>query len=133
MQVEVSFPSATRIRASSKDLTVEIGPPPDRGGDPNAYGPFDMLLCALATCTGSQVLHFLHERGLDTCGAGVRIDAKRSTESHLLENVSIEIAVPPGFPEKYQEAIIRAAGLCFIKQQLGQRPAITTSVVATEA
>jgi hypothetical protein len=29
MQVEVSFPSGTRVRAQSADLTVEIGPPPD--------------------------------------------------------------------------------------------------------
>jgi hypothetical protein len=29
MQVEVSFPSATRVRAQSRDLTVEVGPPPD--------------------------------------------------------------------------------------------------------
>jgi hypothetical protein len=37
---------------------------------------------------------------------GVRIDAERSEETHLL-----------------------APGLCFVKQQLGQRPEIATSVV----
>ena len=129
MQVEVSFPSATRIQARSKDLTVEVGPPPDRGGDPEAYGPFDILLCALATCTGFQVADFLHQRGFEAAGAGVHIEAERSEESHLLKAISIQISLPPDFPEKYHDAIVRAAGLCFIKQQLGQRPEITTSVV----
>jgi len=130
MQVEVTFPSPTRIQAHSKDLTVEVGPPLDRGGDADAYGPFDLLLCSLATCTGFQVADFLQQRGFDTAGAGVHMEAERSEETHLLETISIQISVPPDFPEKYNDAIVRAAGLCFIKQQLGQRPEITTSVVA---
>jgi uncharacterized OsmC-like protein len=129
MQVEVSFPNATRIRACSKDLTVEVGPPPDRGGDAEAYGPFDLLLCSLATCTGFQVADFLQQRGFDAQAAGVRIEAVRSETSHLLDSISIAISVPEGFPQKYHDAIVRAAGLCFIKQQLGQPPEITTSVV----
>jgi putative redox protein len=129
MYVEVSFPNATRIRARSKDLTVEIGPPPDRGGDPGAYGPFDLLLCSLATCTGFQVADFLQQRGFDAAGAGVNIEAERSEETHLLGAISIQINVSPDFPAKYNDALVRAAGLCFIKEQLGQRPKITTSVV----
>lgn len=128
MQAEVTFPSPTRIQATSGGLTVEVGPPPDRGGDPEAYGPFDILLCSLATCTGFQVADFLQQRGFDTSTAGVRIQAERGTESHLLESVSIEIAVPGDFPAKYHDAIVRAAGLCFIKQQLGHRPEINTIV-----
>lgn len=128
MQTEVTFPSATRIQARSKGLTVEVGPPPDRGGDPEAYGPFDILLCSLATCTGFQVADFLGQRGFDTAAAGVRIEAERGEESHLLEHISIDITVPPGFPDKYHDALVRAAGLCFIKQQLGKRPEIATTV-----
>jgi putative redox protein len=128
VQVEVTFPSATLIRAHSKGLTVEVGPPPDRGGDPEAYGPFDILLCSLATCTGFQVADFLQQRGFDATAAGVRIEAERSEESHLLERISIDITVPLDFPDKYRDAIIRAAGLCFVKQQLGQRPETSTTV-----
>ena len=129
MKAEVTFPSPGRIRATSKGLTVEVGPPPDHGGDPDAYGPFDILLCSLATCTGFQVADFLRRRGLDTATAGVRIEAERGAESHLLESISIEIVVPADFPDKYQDAIVRAAELCFVKQQLGHRPEITTTVV----
>jgi putative redox protein len=133
VQAVVSFPSPTRIQASAGGLTVEVGPPPDRGGDPDAYGPFDILLCSLAACTGFQVADFLRERGFDTADAGVRIEAERSPETHLLERISIEIDVPAGFPDKYRDAIVRAAGLCFIKQQLGQKPEIVTSVAGTPA
>lgn len=128
MDVEVSFPSNNRIRACSQGLLVEIGPPPDRGGDPEAYGPFNMLLCGLATCTGFMVLEFLAERGLPTACAGLRIQSERSDQTHLLENVSIEIRVAAGFPEKYHDAIVRAAARCPVKAQLGVNPEFSLAI-----
>lgn len=130
LEATVSYPSDTRIRAQAKDLVVEVGPPPHRGGDPGAYGPFDLLLCALATCTGFPVMDFLQERGIPTEGAAVRLKALRGEESHILEQVDIEIVVPPEFPDKYRDALVRAAGLCFIKEQLGKAPVFATTVVA---
>lgn len=129
MDVEVSFVGATRVRAKARDLEVEVGLPPARGGDPDAYGPFDMLLCGLGTCTGSAVRDFLQERGFPTAQAGLHIQARRNSETHLLENVSIEIRVPEGFPDKYRQAVIRAAGTCPIKDQLGLKPQFTVAVV----
>jgi putative redox protein len=122
MDVEVGFPSSSTVQARSKDLLVEVGPPPRQGGNPDAYGPFDMLLCALGTCTGYQVLDFLQTRRLSTVGAGLRIRAERNESTHKLENVTIEIRVPEGFPAKYHEALIRAAGSCPVKDQLGLKP-----------
>lgn len=122
MDVMIDFPSRTTVQARSKNLVVQVGPPPDRGGDPDTYGPFDMLLCGLGTCTGSAVRDFLLERGLPIDQAGMRITAQRSAITHLLENVVIEIRVPAGFPERYGEAIIRAAKTCPVKDQLGLAP-----------
>lgn len=130
LDVQVSFPSDTCVRACSRDLVVEVGPPPHQGGDAGAYGPFDLLLCSLATCTGFQILSFLRERGMPIAEAGLRIKAERSEDSHLLEAVSMEISVPEGFPEKYRDAIVRATGLCLIKEQLGRRPELKISVVS---
>jgi ribosomal protein S12 methylthiotransferase accessory factor len=122
MDVFIDFPSTTTVQARSKNLLVQVGLPPDRGGDPDAYGPFDMLLCGLGTCTGSAVRDFLLERGMPIAEAGMRITAGRSPTTHLLENVVIELLVPAGFPEKYNEAIIRAAKTCPVKDQLGLVP-----------
>jgi putative redox protein len=128
MRVDVAFPAADKIQARAKGLTVEIGLPPDRGGDPDALGPFDLLLCSLALCTGYHVLAFLEERGLPVAKAGLTIEAERDGASHLLGPVSIRIEVPDGFPEKYRDAITRAAGQCLIKAQLGQKPDFTLTV-----
>ncbi|HLA81987.1 MAG TPA: OsmC family protein [Thermoleophilia bacterium] len=130
MHVEVGFPEKGRIQARTKDLLVEVGLPPDRGGDPEGLGPFDILLCSLATCTGFHVMSFLDERGLPLDDAGVTIDAMRSEESHLLESVTVKIKVPEGFPEKYRDAIVRSANLCLVKAQLGQKPEFVISVAS---
>jgi len=122
MNVEVSYHEGDRIRARAKGLVVEVGPPPGRGGDPDAYGPFDILLCGLATCTGYTVWDFLRERGLSVAESGLRIEAERDENTHLLANVVIEIFVPEGFPARYEEAIIRAAASCPVKDQLGLKP-----------
>ncbi len=129
MKVEVSFPSAETIEARCKDLVFEIGLPPDLGGDPDAYGPFDLLLSALALCTGHHVRAFLAERGLPIADAGLVVRAERSPDSHLLESITLELRVPQELPEKYNDAIVRAAGQCLVKQQLGCKPECVLSVV----
>ena len=128
MRVDVCFPADDKIQANAKGLAVEIGLPPDRGGDPEAIGPFDLLLCSLALCTGYHVLSFLEEREISVADAGLCIEAERDASSHLLEAVSIKIKVPAGFPEKYGDAIVRAAGQCPVKAQLGQAPEFNVSV-----
>lgn len=129
LEAQVSYPAPGRIRACARDLVVEVGPPPHRGGDPAAYGPFDILLAALATCTGFPVMDFLEERGFASREAAVNIRARRGEETHLLEEVEVEIVTPPDFPRKYEDALVRAAGLCFIKEQLGKAPVFTTKVL----
>ncbi len=129
MRVDVGFPASDEIQARSKGLVVEIGLPPDRGGDPEALGPFDLLLCSLALCTGYHVLAFLEERGISLAEAGLCVEAERSADSHLLDTVSVQIKVPADFPEKYGDAIMRAAGQCLVKAQLGHQPDFKMSVV----
>ena len=45
----------------------------------------------------------------------------------MLGRVEIEIMLPPDFPEKYREAIVRAAELCSVAKLLQKPPAILVS------
>lgn len=129
MHVEVEFPTDDRIQARSKEMVFEIGPPSSHGGAPEAMGPFDLVLSGLGLCTGYQVLAFLKERGLPRTGTSLGISAVHDEHTHLLKTVSLEIRVPEGFPEKYKDALIRAAGRCAVKTQLGQAPEFEFSVM----
>ena len=48
----------------------------------------------------------------------------------MIEQIDIEILVPPTFPEKYYDSLIRAAELCKVKKHLEQPPRfnVTTGV-----
>jgi len=129
VQVDVAFPDHESITARSGELSFKIGLPPDEGGDPDAYGPFDLLLSALALCTGHHVRAFLQQRGFPISDAGLIVRAERGGESHMLEPVTMEVRVPEDFPQKYEDALVRAMGLCLIRMQLGRQPDIQTVVV----
>jgi ribosomal protein S12 methylthiotransferase accessory factor len=48
----------------------------------------------------------------------------------MVDKIDLEIQLPPGFPEKYREAVIHSAQLCAVKKQLEHPPRfeITTSL-----
>ena len=39
-----------------------------------------------------------------------------------LAKIAIDIDLPPGFPEKYRNAVIKTAGLCTVKKVLMDPP-----------
>jgi ribosomal protein S12 methylthiotransferase accessory factor len=52
-------------------------------------------------------------------------------QTGLVGKVDFEIQVPPSFPEKYHDSLIRSAQLCAVKKHLETPPSfeITTKVV----
>jgi ribosomal protein S12 methylthiotransferase accessory factor len=42
----------------------------------------------------------------------------------MIKTLTLDIALPAGFPEKYREAVIRAADQCAVKKHLLDPPTI---------
>jgi len=40
----------------------------------------------------------------------------------MVDRIDLDIVVPPDFPEKYHDALIRAADQCAVKKHLAQPP-----------
>jgi len=131
MEMIIDFPGGARVDAHFGEFTVATDQPPAGGGQGLAPTPFAVFLSSLGTCAGIYVLGFCRQRNLPTDGIRViqRVYANRSTG--LLDNVDLEIQVPPDFPEKYHKALILSAEQCKVKQQMAAPPAfnITTRVV----
>ena len=62
------------------------------------------------------------------------VERTHSGKDGLVERIDIQIELPPDFPEKYRESVIRAAELCTVKKHLEHPPviAVTTEVVTGE-
>jgi len=121
MAMTVTFPGGQRVRADYEGLAIET----DQDGTSPA--PFDLFLASLATCAGFYALAFMQQRDIDTTGSRLTMDWRRDPATKRLEAVEIHLELPPGFPEKYHQAVVRAMDQCAVKRALDSPPSIVTT------
>ena len=73
--------------------------------------------------TDQPVVLFGKERYLTAKGIALKMTNDWNDQSHLAENIAIEITLPADFPEKYRRAVVRAAGMCTVKRHIEKPPA----------
>ena len=125
MEMEIVFPGGARVDAVMGNLTVVTNQ------DGSAPAPFGLFLASIGTCAGIYVLSFCTHRNLPTDGIKIIQRLQPNPATRMIETVDLEIVVPPDFPEKYHDALIRAADQCAVKKHLEQPPRfnVTTKVV----
>jgi ribosomal protein S12 methylthiotransferase accessory factor len=125
--MEITFTGELKVRADFDGLAVETDQPVGSGGGGTAAGPFDLFLASLGTCAGFYALRFMQQRGIDVEGARLTLSSDKDPQSGLVSAVQIHLELPPGFPDKYREAVVRAMDQCKVKRQLEQPPTVTAS------
>jgi putative redox protein len=116
MDLTVKFPGGLRVDA-------EYGPfliPTNQDG--TAPPPFALFLASIGTCAGIYVLGFCRQWGIDTAGLEITQRMEVDPFTKMIKKVYLDVHLPEGFPEKYTEAVIRAADQCAVKKHLHQAP-----------
>ena len=131
MEMQVHFPGNLRVDAEYKGFTIQTDQPVTGGGDGSAPAPFDLFIASLGTCAGIFMLSFMKQRGIDPQGSGVTLTTERDPATGMIGKIGFDLHLPPGFPEKYEAAIVRAVEQCSVKRHIHTPPAFT--VVATRA
>jgi putative redox protein len=118
MEMVIDFPGGSRVDAHFGEFTVQTDQPPAA----TAPTPFATFLASLGTCAGIYVLGFCRQRGLPSDGIRIiqRVHSDRSTG--MVDKIEMEIQVPPEFPEKYRDALVKSAELCAVKKHLETPP-----------
>lgn len=131
MELTIDFPGGARVDAHFGPYTVKTDQPPTGGGEGSAPSPFALFLSSIGTCAGIYVLGFCKQRGLPTEGIRIIQSVHSNPQSGMVEKVDLEIQVPPAFPQKYYDSLIRSAELCAVKKHLEHPPSfeVTTKVV----
>jgi ribosomal protein S12 methylthiotransferase accessory factor len=122
MEMVIDFPGGARVDAHFGPYTVKTDQPPMGGGEGSAPTPFAVFLASIGTCAGIYVLGFCQQRGLPTKGIRLIQRDRRDPITGMVGEVEIEIQVPPEFPEKYRDSLVRAAELCAVKKHLEHPP-----------
>jgi putative redox protein len=122
MEMLIDFPGGARVDAHFGPHTLKTDQPPAGGGEDSAPSPFDTFLASIGTCAGIYVLGFCRQRGISTDGIRILQRAHHDPATGMVASIDLEIQTPPGFPEKYLPALIRAADQCKVKKHLEHPP-----------
>lgn len=129
MEMLIDFPGGQRVDAHFGGFTVSTDQPPAS----TAPSPFDLFLASIGTCAGIYVLGFCRQRGLPSAGIRILEKVNHSPATGMVDKIQLEIQVPPTFPDKYRDSLIRSAELCAVKKHLEHPPRfeISTAVLAS--
>ena len=128
MEMNIDFPGGSRVDAHFGPFTVATDQPPVA----SAPAPFEIFLASIGTCAGIYVLGFCSQRSLPAQGIRIVERINRNRMTGMVETIGLEIQIPPEFPEKYRDSLIRSAELCAVKKHLEKPPKfnISTRVVS---
>lgn len=125
MEMKITFPGGKKVNAEMNGMTIPTDQPVEEGGDGTAPSPFIYFLASLGTCAGIYVLSFCQQREIDTEGLELTQQMEFAPDENgkkRLSLVTIDIMLPPGFPEKYRNAIVKTAELCTVKKVIMDPP-----------
>ena len=117
-----------KIDTSVDEHTVRTDLLESSGGEGSAPEPLDILFVALASCSANYAVEFCRAREIDTAGLAVRVAAKKTEESGLFDDVSVQLELPDDFPDKYRKAILRATEKCTVKKHLQAQISVRAQV-----
>lgn len=135
MEMIIDFPGGDRVDAHFGPYTVPTDQPPYHGGIASAATPFATFLASIGTCAGIYVLGFCRQRGIPTEGIRLIQIMEMNRMTGMIGKINLDIQLPPDFPEKYKNAVIRAADQCAVKKHLENPPQfdVYTSLITEPA
>lgn len=127
-EILVTLPGGRRVDAQLGGHLVRTDQPRDNGGEDSAPAPFGLFLASIGTCAGIFVQGFCQKRGLPF--ERIRILERPSWAADgSLSGVDLDIQVPPDFPEKYRDALVRVADQCSVKKAIAAQPRFAVRTV----
>lgn len=129
MEMVISFEGGKIVNAHYKDMIIKTDQSVSAGGEGSAPEPFTLFLASIGTCAGIYVKSFCDQRGISTDKISLVQSMSYNKENKLIEKINIEIRLPDDFPEKYKEAVIKAADLCTVKRHLANPPCIEVKTI----
>jgi ribosomal protein S12 methylthiotransferase accessory factor len=119
MDMTFSLLEGSRVDAHVGPFTIPTDQPP-HGAAPT---PFMLFLASIGACAAFYVQAFCRKRGIPVDGIRV-MQNNVPGPMGLVGHVQLRVELPPGFPERYRDAVIRSAEQCTVKKHLEHPPAI---------
>ena len=128
-EMVVTLPGGKRVDTQIGPHVIRTDQPAAGGGQDTAPAPFSLFLASIGTCAGIYVAGFCQKRDLPTEGIRLLQRNHFDPETGVLARVELDVEVPPSFPEKYREALVRVADQCAVKKAIQAQPVFEVRTV----
>ena len=132
MEMIIDFPGGSKVDAHFGDFIVKTDQPAMGGGEGSAPTPFLVFRSSIGTCAGIYVLGFCRQRGLASDGIRIIQSVHNNRMTGMVDKIDLEIQVPPSFPQKYYDALVRSADQCAVKKHLENPPQFNVFTQVTQ-
>lgn len=124
MEIKITFPGGKKVNAEIDGMAILTDQPRKYGGEGSAPTPYDHFLASIGTCAGIYVLSFCEERKIpaDRISLVERFEAEKRGDKVVLTKIILEVIIPPEFPEKYYNALIKVVDQCAVKKTIMNPP-----------
>lgn len=122
LDVTLSFPGGKRVDARIGQWDIPTDQAQDSGGQGTAPEPFQYFISSIATCAGIYLLGFCQSRKIPIENIAMRMRSEWSETAKRVERIVFEVDLPPDFPEKYKESVIRVINMCTVKKHILNPP-----------
>jgi putative redox protein len=123
--LNITFDGNKKVSAHLREFTIHTDQQEKDGGENTAPSPLEHFLASIGTCAGFYVAAFCQSRSISTDNMSIVQTIFRNDTTHMVEKITLDIILPPDFPEKYKAAVIKAADTCSVRKHLAAPPEIT--------
>lgn len=120
--MEITFDGGKIVTAHFKGHSIKTDQPESSGGKNSAPSPFELYLASIGTCAGIYVKSFCDNRNIPAENIKIIQTMDYNKETGLPVKISLDIKLPPDFPEKYRASVISVAELCKVKKSIKNPP-----------
>jgi putative redox protein len=96
----ITFDGNQKVSAHFREFTIHTDQPEKFGGENSAPEPFEIFLASIGTCAGFYVAAFCQSRSIPMDNMSIVQTVFRNDTTHMVEKVTLDIVLPPDFPEK---------------------------------
>jgi len=120
--IKVVYGDGLQVNVVTKGFLIKTDQPIHQGGGGTAPSPFDLFLASLAACAGFYALEFCRAREIPTDKLAVSLNTEKGAVSKMIDKITIHVDLPPGFPDKYKAALVKAVDHCTVKAHILRPP-----------
>ena len=124
MEMIFTLPGGARVDGHIGPFVVPTDQPPNA----TAPSPFALFLASIGACAGFYISAFCRRRGIATEGIRV-VQHNDVAPSGMVERVRLAVELPPEFPDRYRDAVLKSAEQCTVKKHLEHPPTIEVGAV----